>query len=268
MPAETTRLFVALRPDEATGAHIRGYKRRLLAAAGPQLYATDPPHTTLYLAEFAAERLCQVIRTAAQLAGEIEMPAVTLRGFHVFAGDPLTGTHTLVCRFDDASCDRLRQVQLRLVAALAPLHEPVTTQQALLPRWRALSGEQRRRGMLLGFPYVGDGWIPHLTIASVRQSEWPNVGQVFNLSQSAPNVRWDQLRAPTAHHRAAEVAVGRQAPAHRKLRDHSGGPTPAEAVLAHPTGYFTILDVFELHGLEPRLVAAFPLARPPIGKAA
>jgi hypothetical protein len=96
-----------------------------------------------------------------------------------------------------------------------------------VPRWRALSGEQRRRGLLLGFPYVAGGWNPHLTIASVRPSEWANVGQVFNLSNSNPG----QVEN-----------------------------------LTH--GQFPILDVFELHGLEPRRLAAFPLAGRAIGKVA
>lgn len=227
MFADTTRLFVALRPDEPLESLIRGHKRRLLAAAGPQMYATDPPHTTLYLAEFACQRVCQVIRTASRLAGELELPAVALGGFQVFAGDPLTGQNTLVCRFDEATCERLRWVQLRALAVLAPLHDPAATQRALVSRWPALSGEQRRRGLLFGFPYVGGGWIPHLTIASVRRSEWNNVGQVFNLSK-----------------------------------------TNAGQVENLSYGHFTTLDVFELQGLEPRLLATFPLAGRPVGKVA
>jgi 2'-5' RNA ligase len=236
MPADSTRLFIALRPDEPLGAIIRGHKRRLLAAAGPQLYATDPPHTTLYLADFADERVCQVLRTASWLAGELEMPAVAIRGFHVFESGPLTGLQTLVCRFDDASCERLRRVQLRVLEALAPLHDLAATQRALVPRWPALSGEQRRRGLLFGFPYVCRGWIPHLTIASVRQSEWPNVAHVF---QVGPACR-------------------------------AGPGTSDDLARSRPAGgtYFSILDVFELHGLEPRRLAAFPLAGLPIGKVA
>jgi 2'-5' RNA ligase len=183
MPADTTRLFVALRPGEPLESLIRGYKRRLLAAAGPQLYVTDSPHTTVYLAEFAAARVPDVIRAVGQVAGQMEMPAVSIAGWHVFAADPLTGLNTLVCRFDKATCERLRLVQLRVLSAVVPLHDPAATQRALAPRWPALTGEQRRRGMLFGFPYVCGGWIPHLTIASVRESEWPHVGQVFNLSK-------------------------------------------------------------------------------------
>lgn len=227
MPAETTRLFFALRPDEPTDALIRGYKRRLLAAAGPQLYATDPPHTTLYLAEFIADRVSRVIRAVQIVAEALPMPTIAIAGWHVFESDPLTGLSTLVCRLDEATCQRLRWVQLRVVAALAPLRDVVATERALLPRWRGLSDEQRRRGTLLGFPYIAAGWIPHLTIASVRPSEWANVEQVFNLSD----------------------------------------PNPGQ-VASLPHAQFTNLDVFALHGLEPRLLATFPLAGEPIGKVA
>lgn len=225
MPAETTRIFVALRPDEPLDALIRGYKRQLLAAAGPQLYATDPPHTTLYLAEFATQRVADVIRAAGELAAAISIPAVVVEGWHVFESDPLTGLHTLVCRFDEATCQRLRLIQLQTIDALAPLHDREGTQQALQPRWGALNEEQRRRATVFGFPYVGSGWIPHLTIASVRPGQWPHVGHAFNLSGAT----------------AGQVAT---------------------------RAYFTTLDVFELHGLEPRPLAAFPLAGRPIGKVA
>jgi 2'-5' RNA ligase len=227
MPANTTRIFVALRPCEPIDALMRGYKRRLLAAAGPQMYADDPPHTTLYLAEFAKEHVAELLLMAGQIAGAIEMPAVTIDGWQVFERDPLTGLKTLVCRFNHETCDRLRWVQLRVLAALAPLRDMAATQRALLPRWPALSGQQRRRGTLFGFPYVGRGWIPHLTVASVRPSEWAIVGQVFNLP-----------------------------------KQNSG------QVENLSYGHFTILDVFELQGLEPRLLATFPLAGQPMGKVA
>lgn len=228
MPADTTRIFVALRPDEPLDALIRGHKRRLLAAAGPQMYVTDPPHTTLYLAEFAAGRVAEVLRRAGEVAGAIPMPAVATDGWHVFESDPLTGLHTLVCRFDAASCERLRLVQLRVLDAIAPLHESAPTLAALAPRLPRLTVEQQRCAQQIGFPYIGGGWIPHLTIASVRPEQWPHVGQVFNLSQ----------------------------------------PIPGQVENLSCRGHFTALEVFELHGLEPRTLATFSLASPPMGKVA
>jgi 2'-5' RNA ligase len=183
MPAGSTRIFVALRPCEELAAFVWRHKRRLLAAAGPQLYASDPPHATVYLANFAASRVAEVAGAVELVAAAMEMPAATIDGWQVFESDPLTGLHTLACRFDGGACDRLRELQLRVLAAVAPLHDAAATHESLLPRWGALSDEQRRRALLFGFPYVGGGWIPHLTIASVRPEQWPHVGQVFNLSQ-------------------------------------------------------------------------------------
>lgn len=229
MPADTTRIFVALRPHEPLDALIRGYKRRLLAAAGPQMYATDPPHTTLLVANFPRERAAELLRAARDLAAATPAPEATIAGWHVFESDPLTGLHTLVCRYCNETCQRLRIVQRDVLAAVAPLRDVAATQAAIAPRLPLLSAEEQRCAAQFGFPYVGDGWIPHLTIASVRPSQWPHVEQVFNLSQK----------------RSGQVEN-----------------------LSHVRDLCTAFDVFELQGLEPRLVESFPLAPRPVGKVA
>jgi 2'-5' RNA ligase len=229
MPAETTRLVVALRPDKSLDALVRQYKRRLLAAAGPQLYATDPPHATLYVADFTAGRMAAALRRAEHLAATIQMPNVALGGWHVFENDPLTGRNTLVCRLNNETCQRLRRVQLEVLAALAPLHDASTTLSAFSERLPLLSDEQRQRAILFGFPYVGDGWIPHLTIASVQPRQWPHVRQVFGLLDSSS----------------------------RQIES-----------LSCERGRFTALDIFELQGLEPHRLATFALATRHMGKAA
>ena len=229
MPAKTHRLVFALRPDEAVDAQVRHCKRRLLAAAGPQLYATDPPHATLYVAEFPAAKVSAALRAAGHLAGKCREPLISIDGWHVFESDPLTGAHTLVLRFVDDTCQQLRHIQLRAVLALAALRDGAATYISLAERLAHLTDQQRQRAALFGFPFVGGGWIPHLTIASVRPTQWPHVEEVFHLSRPPEGQRKDHSRA---------------------------------------SGRFTALDVFELHGLEPHPLAAFSLASRHIGKAA
>ena len=195
MPADTNRLVVALRPDDSLAALVRHCKRRMLAAAGPQLYLTDPPHATLYVAEFAPGRTAAALRRAEHLARQIAMPPVELDAWHVFENDLLTGRHTLVLRFSDETCQRLRRVQLHVLAALAPLHDAAASLSALSERLPLLTDEQRRMATLFGFPYVGTGWIPHLTIASVHQGQWPHVRQVFNLSGQVEDLPSGQFTA-------------------------------------------------------------------------
>jgi 2'-5' RNA ligase len=195
MPPETIRLVVALRPDESLAALVRHSKRRMLAAAGEQLYLTDPPHATLYVAEFSAGRAAAALRRTEHLARTMTMPAVAAGGWHVFENDPLTGRHTLVIRFSDETCQRLHHVQLQVLAALAPLHDAAASLSALSDRLPLLTDEQRRMATLFGFPYVGVGWIPHLTIASVRPGQWPHVRQVFNLSGQVEDLPSGQFTA-------------------------------------------------------------------------
>jgi 2'-5' RNA ligase len=195
MPAETIRLVVALRPDESLAALVHHHKRRLLAAAGPQLYLTDPPHVTLYVAEFAPSLMAAALRRTEHLADTMPSPAIAAGGWHVFENDPLTGRHTLVMRLSDETCQRLRRLQLHVLSGLVPLHDAAATLSALAGRLPLLTDEQQRRAALFGFPYVGAGWIPHLTIASVNPGQWPHVEQVFNLPGEVENLSRGQFTA-------------------------------------------------------------------------
>jgi 2'-5' RNA ligase len=253
MPAESTRIFAALRPDERLGALVQSCKRRLLAACGPQLYATDPPHTTLYLAEFAAARIADVLRAAGQIAGSIAMPSVIVDGWQIFESDPLTGRHTLALRFDEGTCQRLRMAQVRALDALVPLHDSAATQRALEPRRPHLAPQQQRCVRQFGFPFVGAGWIPHVTIASVNPEQWPLVAEVFSLRAQGPEGRTIPC-SPT------QGAVG---------ASHKG-PLSAADGFGPPAGTYEMiaLDLYELHGLEPHPLASFALAAPRIGKVA
>ena len=98
---------------------------------------------------------------------------VQLIGWHVFESDALTGSNTLVCELAAEDKVGLRSLQRELIELLAPARDELATRERLAPRLDFLTAGQRACVERYGFPYIGEGWEPHFTIASVRADDWP-----------------------------------------------------------------------------------------------
>jgi 2'-5' RNA ligase len=166
-------VFAALEPDAALAALIVRYKEETRALVGEQTYLADPPHLTVYLAAFASSQAA--VAAWANVSNRDAAQTVRLVGWHVFEADALTGCHTLVCQVAAADKARLRRLQRDVVDALAPARQRAATAARLAPRLEFLTPQQRQCAQRNGFPYLGDGWEPHFTIASVRPADWPRL---------------------------------------------------------------------------------------------
>lgn len=162
--------FVALHPDRDLWDRVSRQKGKVHAAVGPQAYLDHPPHSTVYLADFPDD-VCLLDRLAPVLASQ---PSLRVRsvGWHEFLGDPLTGLNTLVYNLDDGTIASLRNLQTAIVGCLARLRRVASTTERYASRWASLTAEQQASVTACGFPYVGDGWRPHFTIASIRPGDW------------------------------------------------------------------------------------------------
>jgi 2'-5' RNA ligase len=170
--AEPALLFLALDPDAELTALVQAYKDRTAELVGAQLYLEDRPHLTVYLAPFPPRaRVWEAVQPVLAEAP----PRVSVVGWHVFEADALTGHNTLVCDLDEASRQELRRLQRRVVEAVAPLRDHEASERRFAGRLEHLTPEQWEHVRRHGFPFVGDGWHPHFTVASVRREDWPGL---------------------------------------------------------------------------------------------
>ncbi len=170
-------MFAALVPEAALHRLVQDYKDEARALVGEQLFLDDPPHLTVYLSVFPS--VAAVLDQWAQLPiKDVEQP-VEITGWHVFHADALTGNHTLVCDLAAADKRRLRDAQQQVINQLAPVRDPVAARQRFALRSSALDEAQRAAVAEHGFPYVGAGWEPHFTIASIQPDMWPRVWRAF-----------------------------------------------------------------------------------------
>jgi 2'-5' RNA ligase len=171
--ADPAAIFVSLEPDRELADLINGLKQQVRELAGDQLYLSHPPHLTVYLAVYSS-----VVRFSERWPAafnEIAPVELELAGWRVFYSDAMTGRNTLVCEIAEQSKDRLRSLQHRVVAQLAAGRDRSLTATRYAARWGALADEHRQHVSTVGFPYIGAGWLPHFTIASIDPSVWPRV---------------------------------------------------------------------------------------------
>src|SRR5690606_19887607 len=92
-------------------------------------------------------------------------------------------------------------------------------------RWGVLSPMEREAACRWGFPFVDDGWHPHLTIASIRPADWAEIEstlpserptgtvtvsklQIFQLIDRTPHLLTSvELGNPTTRPRNASASV-------------------------------------------------------------
>ncbi len=185
-------VFAALQPDAALTALVGDFKARTKAIAGDQLYLADPPHATVYLAQFADA--ATALTGWHEFAARFQPVDISLVGWHVFEADPLTGNQTLVCEIAADDKQTLRGVQAKVVEHLAPLRDAAASVRRFAPHWEALSAARQQCVEHSGFPFIGAYWEPHVTVASVRHDAWSDVWRALEPHAPRGTFRFVRLR--------------------------------------------------------------------------
>ncbi len=173
-----TTCFAGIVPRGLLLDVIQVCKREVLRIAGDQEYLSHTPHLTMYLSVF--EDTDRVYDALGRVASRIIVPKIQIEGWDVFAGDCMTGGNTLVMKINDADKQALRTLQRQIINQLAPLRDTEASANRYRPHFASFSEARRQAVENLGFPFVGDDWQPHFTIASVRQEDWHKVWEQFD----------------------------------------------------------------------------------------
>lgn len=165
--------FISIDPSPEFSRVIETYKRQVRDLVGDQQYLSEPPHMTAYLALFENEQIAG--EASQQLATQLDPFEIDITGWHVFDADPMTQRRTLVVDFTQASQAYLRMLQTQIAEALAGTYNTEATLRRYAAAMEHFSEAQRRAVQTVGFPFIGDDWHPHFTIASIAPDAWPHV---------------------------------------------------------------------------------------------
>jgi len=157
-----TEYVVTLTPDERAVEEVKSLKSRLRDIVGQQQYMNDEPHVTLYVGDLDID-----------IESGLDLPCLRkstfeITGWEVFREDTVTGNHTLVCRIKSQG---LHEYQKEVAATLES-----SRRRPMIERFEKTYDDfdERRQENLTGYgyPFIGEGWKPHLTIASIDPSDF------------------------------------------------------------------------------------------------
>ena len=170
---EGTFLVFALSPESVLDEAIRRAKSKTRAIAGDQTYLSHPPHLTFYVSAFGS--VDQTLDRCAALVSAWKKPKLKIQGWHVFQGDVLTGSQTLVCEIADECLESLRAYQTELIQAISNHRSVELSSSRYRRHFGSFSFTRQHSVESVGYPFVGEDWIPHLTIASIEPGQWERV---------------------------------------------------------------------------------------------
>jgi hypothetical protein len=157
--------FIALIPDPPFVDFLRDCKTDALKISGPQKYLEDEPHLTLGVGDYDLD---QDLKREIQQLVPMAPRTLSLDGWHAFADDPVTGGTSLVLKVAPEGAKVLRTLQIKLLESISGKRK-----KKIPNRYSGVGSFPPSMLQCLekfGFPFVGEIWEPHFTIASFERS--------------------------------------------------------------------------------------------------
>lgn len=179
--------FVALEPESSLRDLILEQKEKIEQVFGKQTYLNHPPHMTLFI--FTTDNIEGVKKALPSLSSTLSSPVLQVRGFHFFYDDVYTKKDTLAYAFDPTTTTLLRTVQKQVVTLLMQYNtKQFTTPSA--PEFSSMGPSEKENIRRYAYPFVGDVWLPHFTLASLHKADLQQILPSLNEIRG-------EYRAPT-----------------------------------------------------------------------
>jgi len=174
---------IALIPDEVLYGRINALKVEVFSQVGEQLYVKDEPHVTLGVVNVNEsgnwyDSLEQKTRSL-----RLKPARLCMDDWILFKDDVITNRHTVACGFDEACVAELKKIQLSVFDAVS-----FFKQERVVDRYEKMYGSlpsiMRQNVDTYGYPFVGDIWRPHVSVAAIERTQFESVW--LDLKQKFP----------------------------------------------------------------------------------
>ena len=151
------RFAIFIRPNESLKIAISDWKKKVNLSLKNQPYTNHPPHLTLI--RFNTKNLNKAIALIKDSLIRVKPFEIKINNSDVFFNDILTGGHTLFFKVNrDKQITKLQKVIAKNLSS-SIIHE---SKSECLLEGRFLESFRQ-----FGWPFVGEHWIPHFSIASL-----------------------------------------------------------------------------------------------------
>lgn len=174
------KYYIALNPEKRLYNLVNTQKSIVKTITNQVKYIDHPPHFTLVI--FTTENLEDIKQVLEDLSKEIKKIKITIKDFHIFYNDAFTNGNTISYNLSEKDNFLLRALQLKIINSINKFN----SKKFLLKtdnEYNKLSEIEKNNLESYGYPYVGDIWIPHITIVSVSPEDFQ---EVFNKLRKEP----------------------------------------------------------------------------------
>ena len=136
-------------------------KKKVKNLFGDQVYLNHPVHLTLFTLKIRKISELKIFYKKLESKRETKSLIISLSSADIFLDDPLTGGHTIFYKIKKNKVLNLIQID-----HLKKINKKITVLKNDLHLFKNLT--LRKNYKDYGFPFVGKIWLPHITIASIK----------------------------------------------------------------------------------------------------
>ncbi len=166
------KYFIALEPEENLTALVNEQKNLVRELVGEQKYLSEQPHFTLFVLTFKDVK--EILPKLGEIANNLTKFPVKICGLHVFYDDIQTNGNTITYSVSRENNNYLKKIQLELINSINDFNtkEFISRNDKI---YKKMSDVEKANTDKYGFPFVGENWLPHITIASIEKDKFEKV---------------------------------------------------------------------------------------------
>tara|TARA_B100000767_G_scaffold275531_1_gene313074 strand:- start:39612 stop:40205 length:594 start_codon:yes stop_codon:yes gene_type:complete len=143
--------------DKELESEVKAMKSFFKSRCTKHSYIDHPVHTSLYVFYVESSHFETVVSKFLGLKKSLSFTSSFIKGWKIFENDIMTGLNTLCFEFD--LTNQIKLIQMEVVNSLHKYHKPFDT--------NSYGGELLVSQKNYGYPFIGDHWIPHITVGSL-----------------------------------------------------------------------------------------------------
>ena len=155
-------LAVFILPKEPFTSELLFWKNKIKKDFPKEPYANHPPHLTLINLDSTDES--EAIKKLSGFSKKLGSIKIEVNSRNVFLNDVFTGGDTIY--FGLKRSNSLMKLQILIADALVPIKKNIKLNNSFKNDSLLFRSNKK-----YGFPYVGDHWIPHFTVASLTDNK-------------------------------------------------------------------------------------------------
>lgn len=166
------KYYIALMPEKRLIDLINEQKSMIREMIGEQIYLFHPPHFTLII--FTTDNLNEIAFELKKLSEKMNKIRIHIEDFHIFYNDLFTNGNTITYPINKDSLSKIKDIQFDIAKSI----ERFNTKKFIFKEdekyWK-LSEIEKLNTDKYGYPFIGENWIPHITLASVDADKFEKV---------------------------------------------------------------------------------------------